>query len=285
MLLDETPLEDDVALLAIESLPLEDTLEMTLPARPDVLGGLRNTLGRWLCAAGASENELFDITLSASEAATNAIEHAYGAREATFTVRCEHDGQQVTVTVSDSGRWRTARPHGGGRGLEIMRSLVDNVDVDSGEDGTIVTITKRLSRPAMSPLDIERIDGVPVVHVARRHRRGERRDRRNSSLPTRSVPTPDSLIVDLSDTRYLDSAGIDMLLRLADRLDHRRAKLILVIPDGSQLKRLAAIVGLPEAIAIQPTLSAALQEAAKLPTQTATPRPDPGETTAGRPHA
>jgi hypothetical protein len=75
-LIDEAPLEDDVALLAIESMPLEDTLEMTLPARPNVLGGLRNTLGRWLQAAGADENELFDITVSASEAAANAIEHA-----------------------------------------------------------------------------------------------------------------------------------------------------------------------------------------------------------------
>ena len=145
-LLDETPLEDDVALLAVETLPLEDTLKMTLPARPNVLGGLRNTLGRWLQAAGANEDELFDITLSASEAATNAIEHAYGAREATFTVCCERDGQQVTVTVQDSGRWRTTRPIRGGRGLQIMRSLLDHVEVNSSQEGTSVTMTKTLSR-------------------------------------------------------------------------------------------------------------------------------------------
>jgi serine phosphatase RsbU (regulator of sigma subunit)/anti-sigma regulatory factor (Ser/Thr protein kinase) len=149
VLLDETPLEDDVALLAIETLPLEDALELALPARPNVLAGLRNTLGRWLRAAGANENEAFDVALSASEAATNAIEHAYGALEATFTVRCDRDGQQVTVTVGDSGRWRTARAHrAGGRGLEIMRSLVDSVTVDSGDKGTVVTMTKRLSAQA-----------------------------------------------------------------------------------------------------------------------------------------
>jgi serine phosphatase RsbU (regulator of sigma subunit)/anti-sigma regulatory factor (Ser/Thr protein kinase) len=147
-LLDETPLEDDVALLAIETVPLQDTLEMTLPARPNALGGLRNTLGRWLKALDAGEDELFDITLSASEAATNAIEHAYGAREATFTIRCEHEGPQITITVSDNGRWRTARPRGGGRGLEIMRSLVDSVNVDSDEEGTTVTMTKTLSAQA-----------------------------------------------------------------------------------------------------------------------------------------
>jgi serine phosphatase RsbU (regulator of sigma subunit)/anti-sigma regulatory factor (Ser/Thr protein kinase) len=147
-LIDEAPLEDDVALLAIESMPLEDTLEMTLPARPNVLGGLRNTLGRWLQAAGADENELFDITVSASEAAANAIEHAYGARDASFTLRCEHDGQEVTVTVRDVGRWHTASPQGGGRGLEIMRALLDSVKIDSDREGTVVTMTKRLSQQA-----------------------------------------------------------------------------------------------------------------------------------------
>ncbi len=144
-LLDETPLEDDVALLAIETMPLEDTLEMTLPARPYVLGGLRNTLGRWLQAVGVGESELFDITLSASEAATNAIEHAYGAREATFEIRCEHDGERVTIVVRDTGRWRTARPHSGGRGLGIIHSLIDEVSVENDQDGTVVTMTKRLT--------------------------------------------------------------------------------------------------------------------------------------------
>ncbi len=147
-LVDETPLADDVALLAIEALPLEDTLEMTLSARPNVLGGLRSTLGRWLQAAGADETELFDVTLSVSEAAANAIEHAYGAREASFTVRCEHDGRDLTIAVRDVGRWRTGRRQGGGRGLEIMRALLDDVQIDSDDTGTVVTMTKRLSRPA-----------------------------------------------------------------------------------------------------------------------------------------
>lgn len=144
-LLDETPLEDDVALLAIESVPLGSTLEMTLSARPTVLSGLRKTLGRWLQNVGADENELFDITLSTSEAAANAIEHAYGAREAAFVVSCEHDGQEVTITVRDAGRWRTSRPPGGGRGLEIMRRLLDSVEISSDDKGTLVTMTKSLS--------------------------------------------------------------------------------------------------------------------------------------------
>jgi serine phosphatase RsbU (regulator of sigma subunit)/anti-sigma regulatory factor (Ser/Thr protein kinase) len=141
----EAPLADDVALLAIETQPLESPLEITLPARANVLAGMRRTLARWLRAAGANEDEQFDITLSASEAAANAIEHAYGGNESTFTVACEQEADRITVTVRDLGRWRTARPPGGGRGLPIMRELVDEVEITRGDEGTAVKLTKRIS--------------------------------------------------------------------------------------------------------------------------------------------
>jgi anti-sigma B factor antagonist len=119
----------------------------------------------------------------------------------------------------------------------------------------------------MSPLDIERIDGVPIAHAR------EDIDAANVAIVYQQLAdalSPDvvRLIVDLSDIRYLDSAGIDMLLRLSDRLDHRRARLILVIPQTSQLKRLVTIVGLPDAIAIYPSLREALREATDQQTQT-----------------
>jgi serine phosphatase RsbU (regulator of sigma subunit)/anti-sigma regulatory factor (Ser/Thr protein kinase) len=145
-LLDEAPLEDDVAVLGIETLRLEGPLEMTFPARATVLAEMRGTLGRWLATAGVDPDEQFDLTLSTSEAAANAIEHAYGGTESSFSVRAEKDGERITVTVRDAGRWRTARAAGGGRGLTIMRELVDEVKIDSDEDGTTVELTKRISR-------------------------------------------------------------------------------------------------------------------------------------------
>jgi len=145
-LLDESPLEDDVALLATESLPLDRQLELKLEANPAVLGGLRRTLGRWLSSQGVEEEDLFGMTLAASEAASNAIEHAYGAREASFAVCCESDDAEVRVIVSDSGHWRETRPFGRGRGLGIMRALVDSAEVERGEQGTTVTLRKRRSK-------------------------------------------------------------------------------------------------------------------------------------------
>lgn len=143
-MLDEGALQDDVALLAIESLPLGSSMELTLDAHPRVLAGLRRMLGRWLISEGVPEEDLFNITLATSEAAGNAIEHAYGAREASFSVRCSHEGREIRVTVEDSGRWRESRPYERGRGLTIMRALVDSADVVRGANGTAVTLRKQL---------------------------------------------------------------------------------------------------------------------------------------------
>jgi serine phosphatase RsbU (regulator of sigma subunit)/anti-sigma regulatory factor (Ser/Thr protein kinase) len=143
-LLDETTLEDDVALLAIESLPLERKMQLTLEANTSELAGLRRALGRWLACQGVQEEDLFGMTLAASEAAGNAIEHAYGAHAATFTVICERDDTEVRVIVRDEGSWRESRPLGRGRGLGIMQALVDSAEVERGERGTTVTLRKRL---------------------------------------------------------------------------------------------------------------------------------------------
>lgn len=135
----------------------------------------------------------------------------------------------------------------------------------------------------MNPLAIERIDRVPIAHV-----HGDI-DAASAvgiqqQLDDALGPDASSLVVDLSATRYLDSAGIDVLLRLGERLEHRRAKLILLIPDSSQLRRLVSIVGMPGTVPIHATLPAALEEARTMQTQTAAPSPDPGGTTADCTH-
>ena len=139
--------DDDMALLAIESVPLGSTMELTLEAHTAVLAGLRRTVGRWLASMGLDDEQRFDVTVAMSEAAANAIEHAYGAHDAGFRVRCECDATGVTITVRDSGRWRDpALAHPGrGRGLTMMKALVDSVDVEHGEHGTTVTLRRSLA--------------------------------------------------------------------------------------------------------------------------------------------
>jgi anti-sigma regulatory factor (Ser/Thr protein kinase) len=143
----QTSVDDDVALLVVESLPLEPTLDLTLPALSSQLPELRRAIARWLASQGCGEDERSDIALAASEAASNAIEHAYGASEASFKVRAERDADVIRVVVSDMGRWRKSRPYGRGRGLTVMRGLMDSVTVDTDSSGTKVTLTKRLAAP------------------------------------------------------------------------------------------------------------------------------------------
>ena len=143
--------DDDVALLAVRPEPVSaGRLSLTLAAEPEVLAPLRRRLSRFLHAAGASEDDCYEITLTISEAAGNSIEHAYGPGDATFEVEVSLDGSDVVALVRDSGSWRereeaapdavTAR----GRGLRIIEGLMDDVEVSREAGGTVVRMRRRL---------------------------------------------------------------------------------------------------------------------------------------------
>ena len=66
------------------------------------------------------------------------------------------------------------------------------------------------------------------------------------------------LVVDLSDITYLDSAGVALLLRLAERLRARRRQLYLVVPRGSPVRRILDFTGLPRVIPLEARLEDAL---------------------------
>ncbi|WP_298460520.1 SpoIIE family protein phosphatase [uncultured Cellulomonas sp.] len=140
------PPQDDVALLAVAPCArLGSQLRLVLPAHAEQLAVLRRTLERWLTEAGASDPEVFEITVACSEATTNAIEHAYGPGRADVEVTCQATDGLVRLTVRDWGHWREARGRDRGRGLSLMRELMDDVVVTHGERGTHVELTRRLA--------------------------------------------------------------------------------------------------------------------------------------------
>jgi anti-anti-sigma factor len=65
------------------------------------------------------------------------------------------------------------------------------------------------------------------------------------------------LIVDLSPTTYIDSAGINVIFKLARELRERQQQLHLVVTPGSPIARMVAIVGLDVAVPTHPTREAA----------------------------
>lgn len=67
-----------------------------------------------------------------------------------------------------------------------------------------------------------------------------------------------ALIVVLSDTRYLDSAGINLLFRVHDQLRARRQRLGLVLGPSAHLRRVLALSGVHTTIPMWEDLEAAL---------------------------
>jgi len=108
-----------------------------------MLVAMRALLRRWLRYAKAGEGELAEIITACGEAATNAIEHS-GAGEP-FEVSGQLEGQRVEVTVQDRGSWREPREGDHGRGLALMRALMDSVDVIPSPEGTTVRLQRTMS--------------------------------------------------------------------------------------------------------------------------------------------
>lgn len=62
------------------------------------------------------------------------------------------------------------------------------------------------------------------------------------------------IVVDLSQTAYLDSSGIAMLFRLAERVSERRQELRVVVPPDSPLRAALELTNLPQTIPVQDAL-------------------------------
>ena len=81
-------------------------------------------------------------------------------------------------------------------------------------------------------------------------------ERLRASLTNRSTV----LVLDLSGTTYVDSAGINLLFELAGELEHRQQRLRVVVPPASHVARMLGIAGLATVVPLHATRKAALDE-------------------------
>jgi len=140
---------DDIAVLALRPVEVNPAeFHTSLRAVPSELSRLRRMLGRWLRATQASAQEIYDITIACGEASANAIEHAYGARPASFDVEGTLEDDCVVVRVRDYGTWRAPRGQHRGRGLKLIDALMEDVRISRRDDGTEVTMRRRIGSEA-----------------------------------------------------------------------------------------------------------------------------------------
>lgn len=101
----------------------------------------------------------------------------------------------------------------------------------------------------LARVEASTIDGTPVVCV-----RGEIdlsnaadvRDAIGAAVPDAAA----AVVVDLSRTTYLDSAGISMLFRLAERLGRSRQELRLVVPPDAPIRAVIRLTNLDRVIPV-----------------------------------
>jgi anti-anti-sigma factor len=74
----------------------------------------------------------------------------------------------------------------------------------------------------------------------------------------RAMPnTAYGMVLDLSELTYLDSAGIRMLIGLANRFRWRRQQLCVAVPEESRVRRVLDLAGAAGAFTIDPTVDGA----------------------------
>ena len=138
---------DDVTLLAVRmSERLGDHVTLEVSGQSDGLFAMRQTLRRWLGETQADEDEVEDIITACNEACENSVEHGFGFGDDLFEVSFERDGGDVSISIRDSGTWQSPHdePHRG-RGLPLIRKLMDAVDVQPRPGGSTVRMRRRLA--------------------------------------------------------------------------------------------------------------------------------------------
>ena len=104
----------------------------------------------------------------------------------------------------------------------------------------------------LARVEASTVNGRRVVHV-----RGEIdlsnaaqvRDAVGDALGADAV-----VVVDLSEVGYLDSAGIAMIFRLAERLTYNRQELRLVIPPDSPIRSAVRLTKLDRVIRVEDSI-------------------------------
>jgi serine/threonine-protein kinase RsbW len=139
---------DDVCMLCF-ALGTEERIERSIGADPVQIARLRKDLRGWLSSHSVDEECAQAVLLACSEAVANAIEHGY--RDDPFgmvNVSATVTPEAVEIRVADKGAWRTADADvSRGRGLQLIRQVMDQVALDRG-GGTTVTMrrTRREAR-------------------------------------------------------------------------------------------------------------------------------------------
>jgi anti-sigma regulatory factor (Ser/Thr protein kinase) len=133
---------------------MAEQVEITVASHPRWHRLVRNLVQEYAREAGFDRQDSHSITLAVGEAIGNVLKHAYqGCTDRRLTVSCSSSEQGVEVQILDNGQPfdpNTApdlepdevRP--GGRGLFLMRTIMDEVEYGRKNGLNVVRMKKLL---------------------------------------------------------------------------------------------------------------------------------------------
>ncbi len=261
--------DDDVTVLAVQRTAAVRALSVAVGGELAALRSARRALGAWLEPLDLDPDDVDNLLMAVSEALSNALEHAYPAggsgppAAVTLGAALGTDGV-LRVDVGDRGRWRrpAADPGSRGRGLQMMRLLVDTVVIDDDRPGggTRVLLSRRPARRAVfgtaAPVPPRHRPSDLVLDVER----GERPVvRARGVVDMVSAPALRQKLLDVGRGGVvpvlLDLDGLDQLASAGVAVLHElrgQCALRLQVRDGSPVGRVLALTGLDDLVARAP---------------------------------
>lgn len=128
-----------------------DDFAGTFPASPSVIADARRRFTAWLVRCDADADTVDDLAVVLSELMANAVRAADTATGDVRVIACL-DGDEVVLEVQNprttwveaERRWDLEDPlRGGGRGLVIVESLVDHLEVEHDSRAGTTTVRSR----------------------------------------------------------------------------------------------------------------------------------------------
>jgi serine/threonine-protein kinase RsbW len=117
--------------------------EERIPSTPRAVGMLRRRLAAMAHDCGMDAEAVADVRLAVTEAATNAVIHAYHEADGELMVTAAVEGGELAIVIRDSGPGLVKRPDspGLGAGLSVIASVVEHMKIVSHSGGTEIHMT------------------------------------------------------------------------------------------------------------------------------------------------
>ena len=112
------------------------------------LAAIRAVVHRYARQAGLPEARAIDLTLAVSEVAANTVKHA----KSPGSLQIWYDAKEIVCQIHDEGIITDPLPGHrkpsldalGGHGLWVVNQVCDQVEMQSGENGTTIRLHMRL---------------------------------------------------------------------------------------------------------------------------------------------